>query len=222
MLIVLIFSCFSCNKPVDNEGLNNNENEYNLPVEKEEFENLDVAYSHTTHMTYRTEQELYDDSDYVFIGMPTDTFTECETIYYDAWGNHVKPEDNVRIADYSTLRNVKIIEMIKGELDSDTIKVADMAAVVTKEDNSRKIVGLPSGTFIQKKNVKYIYYVKKANDKQVDYYFASMDDGLLNIDGLHTSVNEGIDEYFKMPEMQKKYADKFEKYDRSSEVLESK
>lgn len=206
LILILLFSC-SCNK----------QEFYNYEVTAEPFESMEIINFYTDHETYSSEQQLYDDSDLVFVGMPIETFTDGEEVYYTFNGEKVEKDSKDKIIDYYTLRDVQIVELIKGDVNTDVIKVADRAVVKENENNEQIIVGLPTSSSIAKKNVKYIYYAYKARGDE--YYFVNLDQGLVNVDNLDKKTNEKISEE-RQNQIKEKFFSKFEKYDRSHEVSE--
>ena len=68
--------------------------------------------------------------------------------------------------------------MLKGDDSIKEIKVAEEAMKQTDLNGTVRIIGLPDNTCITKKNVKYIYYVKKAAQPSMDFYLTRMDQEL--------------------------------------------
>ena len=206
LIFVLLFAS-SCKKA--------EQQPYNLEVTAEPFESMEIHNSYTDHKTYNSEQELYDDSDLVFIGMPIETFTDGEQIFFNREGQRVSKENSDATCDYYTVRDVQIIELIKGEAESDVIKVADMAIVKQENNEKESIIGLPTSATIAKKNVKYIYYVYKSASS--DYYYVNLDQGLINVDGLDSRESLAIEEG-RLGQVKDRFLAQFEKYDRTAEL----
>lgn len=193
---------------------------YNLPVEKEPFEDMDIVNSLTTHITFNSESEIYDDSELVFIGMPVDTFTEGKQYYFNLNGENVSPDSGDFITGRITIRNVKIVEMIKGDYPSDIIKIADRGVTKTYDTGKTQIIDVPSGSSIEKKNVKYIFYVTKSGVPENDYYYPRLDDGVINIDMLHPEMNNTVSVQ-RLNQVKERFASQFKKYDRSAELVKA-
>lgn len=216
ILLILVLLLCACSKSPTEELYNNEVTEelYNYEVTEEPFESMEVLHSYNTYKTHSTEQELFDAAEMVFIGMPLDTFTDGEVHYYDLNANEVD-KDSDQIFYYMTVRDIKVLEMIKGDSTLKTVAVADEAAVKEFKDGTKKIVGLPSDCSISKKNVKYVYYLMPALPDSMDFYFCIYDGGLVNIDGLDQKVNNSN---WKLKETQARFSAQFEKYDRSLEL----
>ena len=218
LIVSNIFFSFGCQKKTQISVPKTDESYvYNLPVTKEPFEDMEIVHTLGTYITFDSEEEIYADSELVFIGMPVDTFTEGTEIYYTFGGKQVEKNSGERITNSVTLRNVKILEMIKGEYSSDTIKIADRAITKTYDTGETKIVGLPSENKIEKKNAKYIFYVYKSGDPNNDYYFSQPDDGVINIDMLHPDMNKAVDSK-RLEQVKTRFSAHFKKYDRSEEI----
>ena len=207
VLLILALLLCACSKAPSQEL-------YNYEVTAEPFESMEILPSYNTYETHSTEQELFDAAEMVFIGMPLDTFTDGEVHYYDRDTNEVG-KDSDEIFYYMTVRNIKVLEMIKGDSTLETVAVADEAAVKEFEGGTQKIVGLPSDCSISKKNVKYVYYLMPALPDSMDFYFCMYDGGLVNIDGLDERVNKSN---WKLEETKARFDAQFKKYDRSSEL----
>ncbi|MBQ8605542.1 MAG: hypothetical protein IJ408_02295 [Clostridia bacterium] len=206
LAVLLLISC-ACSKSPKKEL-------YNYEVTDEPFESMEISYTHATYLTHENEQELYDKADLVFIGMPVDTFTDGKARYFDRDLNEVTENSEDILYRYTT-RDIKVLEMIKGDSSLETVRVADRAAVKTYEDGSTKILGLPNNTHIAKKNVKYVYYVYHALGEQMDFYFTAYDGGLVNLDGLDEKVDLGN---HKLADTKARFSRQFIKYDRSAEL----
>ena len=181
---------------------------------------MDIVNSLTTHITFNSESEIYDDSELVFIGMPVDTFTEGKQYYFNLNGENVSPDSGDFITERITIRNVKIVEMIKGDYPSDIIKIADRGVTKTNDTGKTQIIDVPSGSSIEKKNVKYIFYVTKSGVAENDYYYPRLDDGVINIDMLHPEMNNTVSVQ-RLNQVKERFASQFKKYDRSAELVKA-
>ena len=216
LCVILLPSCACSKAPTTktNEKPQEPKEElYNYEVTDEPFESMEISFSHTTHKTYANEQELFDAAEMVFIGMPLETFTDGDMRYYDSNMKEIEKNSNEKAFYYCTVRNIKIVEMLKGDKSLDTVSVAD-EAVVKEENGKKSIIGLPTSCQIAKKNVKYIYYLIPSIPDSMDFYFTSYDSGLINIDGLDSDVGRAD----RMLEAKERLPEQFEKYDRSSEL----
>ena len=217
LCFILILSC-ACSKAPDNKTDAKPQEKtaelYNYEATEEPFESMEIRNSYATYKTYDNEQDLFEASDMVFIGMPTDTFTDGEEHYYNVNNDEVDKESDETIFFYCTLRDIKVIEMLKGDKSLETVSVADRAVVKEENDGSKTIIGLPTGNSIAKKNVKYVYYVKRAVPENMNFYFAAHDEGLINIDGLDSKVGRAD----RVLAAKERLPEQFEKYDRSSEL----
>lgn len=185
---------------------------FNYEVTDEPFEQMEIRRAVTSHKTYANEQELFDAAEMVFIGMPLETFTDGDMRYYDFENEEVDKNSDEEVFFRCTVRNIKVLEMLKGDKTLETVAVADRAAI-DDINGTQAILGLPSSDRIAKKNVKYIYYLIPALPDSMDFYFIAYDSGLINIDGLDSSVGRAD----RVLAAKEKYSEYFEKYDRSSE-----
>ena len=213
LILVLLLGC-GCQKQTAKNGPAPEEF-YNYEVTHESFEEMKILHSATDFYGFSSEQELFDKVDLVFIGMPLDTFTECETRYYNLDETSEVTKDDKYFASY-TIRNVKVVEVLKGDCNiNDTIKIAERGTVQEADNGDSIISGVPQEYKIAKKNAKYLYYV--SYDRYHDFYMAHMDNGKINIDNLDINSNILIDSS-RLNEVKTHFAAEFEKYDRSSEL----
>ena len=214
-VLLLTSSCSKSQQPKqesdDANGL------YNYEVTSEPFESMPIVNSYSNYVTYADSDEMYDKAEIVLIGMPVETFTDGEERYFDSENNEVEKDSGVKIFHRSTIRNIKVLKVIKGEWTEETIKIAEIAVTETDEKGNKYISGLPEGQYIAKKNVKYIYYLTKALTKDADYYFAHFDQGKINIDGLDINGQSTISAK-RLSEVKSRFASEFVKYDRSDEL----
>ena len=214
-VLLLTSSCSKSQQPKqesdDANGL------YNYEVTSEPFESLPIVNSSTNYPTYDTEKELFDNSEIVLIGMPIETFTDGDQHFYDIDANEVDKNSNVRIFHKITTRNIKIIKVLKGDIKSDSVEIAENAIVETDQVGNNYIYGLPDSNFISKKNVKYIYYLNKGNGDGSKFYFPRSDQGVINIDGLDTNSFSKVSTQ-RLDEVKSRFAAEFAEYDRSDEL----
>ena len=217
IVFILIFTS-SCSKPqqTDQESYDTDEL-YNYEVTEEPFESMQILKSYANYKTYDTESELFETSDIIFIGMPIETFTDGEEHYYNLNGIEISKNSSEKIGSYCTVRNIKVLKMIKGDSNLNTIKIAENAVCKTYEDGTTRIIGLPDNTIITKKNSKYIYYANKAAQDNMDFYVPRSDQGVVNIDGLDTNSFSKISSQ-RLSEVKSRFSADFAKYDRSNEL----
>lgn len=217
IISILIFTS-SCSKPQQsNQNNSNTEELYNYEVTSEPFESMPIVNSYANHVTYNNADEMFDDAEIVIIGMPVETFTDGEERFFDSENNEVEKDSGVKIFHRSTIRNIKVLKVIKGEWTEETIKIAEKAVTKTDEKGNKYISGLPEGQYIAKKNVKYIYYLTKSLTKNADFYFTLPDQGLINIDGLDTNSFSKVSSQ-RLNEVKSRFSADFAKYDRSNEL----
>ena len=217
IVFILIFTS-SCSKPQQSNQNNcNTEELYNYEVTSEPFESMQILKSYADYKTYDTESELFETSDIVFIGMPIETFTDGEEHYYNLNGIEISKNSSEKIGSYCTVRNIKVLKMIKGDSNLNTIKIAENAVCKTYEDGTTRIIGLPDNTIITKKNSKYIYYANKAAQDNMDFYVPRSDQGVVNIDGLDTNSLNKVSSQ-RLREVKSRFFADFAKYDRSNEL----
>ena len=215
LCMILLLSC-ACAKESDAKkeqtDVQKKEELYNYEVTDEPFESMEIQHSLLDYISFENEQALFEAADMVFIGMPLDTFTDGEERYYDVNLQELK---GVEGSTYRyTVRDIKVIEMLKGDKSLDTVSVADDAVVKEMYDGKQVIDGLCENSHIAKKNVKYIYYLVKSNSEEMDFYFTAYDEGLINIDGLDSKVGRAD----RVLAAKERLPEQFEKYDRSSEL----
>ena len=215
LCMILLLSC-ACAKESDAKkeqtDVQKKEELYNYEVTDEPFESMEIQHSLLDYISFENEQALFEAADMVFIGMPLDTFTDGEERYYDV---NLQELQGVEGSTYRyTVRDIKVIEMLKGDKSLDTVSVADDAVVKEMYDGKQVIDGLCENSHIAKKNVKYIYYLVKSNSEEMDFYFTAYDEGLINIDGLDSKVGRAD----RVLAAKERLPEQFEKYDRSAEL----
>ena len=217
IISILIFTS-SCSKPQQSDQNNSNTEElYNYEVTSEPFESMPIVNSYANYVTYADSDEMFDKAEIVLIGMPIETFTDGEERYFDSENNEVEKDSGVKIFHGFTVRDIKVLKVLKGNFSDKTIKVADYAVIKTDLQNNNYISGLPEGQYIAKKNVKYIYYLTKSLTKNSDFYFTLPDQGLINIDGLDTNSFSKVSSQ-RLSEVKSRFSSDFAKYDRSNEL----
>ncbi len=153
-------------------------------------------------------------ADLVIVGYPENTFTSDPHAYYSRENGFVTVNDDWYTLD--TIRKIKVLDVLKGELDTDSINIHVSEVAIWDENGNFEIKELDSWRFIQKKNVKYIFILRESknlyNGEKTYYSYDSV-----NVDGLHKASLKYIDGGF-MARIIEKYRDVFEKYDRSDEV----
>ena len=218
VIISVLILTSSCSKSQQADQRNSDTDElYNYEVTDEPFENMEIVNSYADYITYDSEAELYEASEMVFIGMPTETFTDGEELLYNFNAEIIPDNSDDKIAYCFTVRNVKVLKMLKGDDSIKEIKVAEEAMKQTDLNGTVRIIGLPDNTCITKKNVKYIYYVKKAAQPSMDFYLTRMDQGIVNIDGLDANSRSVVSEQ-RLNEVKTRFSTDFAKYDRSDEL----
>ena len=218
VIIFIVLFTNSCSKPQQaDQGSYDTDELYNYEVTSEPFESMQILKSYADYKTYDTESELFETSDIVFIGMPIETFTDGEEHYYNLNGIEISKNSSEKIGSYCTVRNIKVLKMIKGDSNLNTIKIAENAVCKTYEDGTTRIIGLPDNTIITKKNSKYIYYANKAAQDNMDFYVPRSDQGVVNIDGLDTNSFSKVSSQ-RLSEVKSRFAADFAKYDRSNEL----
>lgn len=156
-----------------------------------------------------------ENADLVIIGYPENTFTSDPHAYYSRENGFVTINDDWYTLD--TIRKIKVLDVLKGELDTDSINLHVSEVAIWKEDGSYEIKELHEFHFIQKKNVKYMFILNESDDHNGQKTYYSGFDSCINVDGLHkSSLREVTDEFFSG--VFEKYYDYFVKYDRSDEV----
>ncbi|MBP3479975.1 MAG: hypothetical protein J6K66_00020 [Clostridia bacterium] len=217
IISVLLFTS-SCSKSQQADQRNSDTDElYNYEVTEEPFESMQILKSYADYKTYNTEAEFFETSDIVFIGMPIETFTDGEEHYYNLDGIEISKNSSEKIGSYCTVRNIKVLKVLKGEWSEETIKIAEKAVCKTYEDGTERIIGLPDNSIITKKNSKYIYYANKAAQDNMDFYIARPDQGVINIDGLDTNSFSKVSTQ-RLSEVKSRFASDFAKYDRTDEL----
>lgn len=206
VLALSLILCSACTKAPEEEL-------YNYEVVTEPFESMKSYCMAPDYKGYSYEQQIFDESEMVFIGMLLEAFAEGEQRFFDINANELESGN----APYEyTVRNVKVIEMIKGDSSVSVVPVADESIVKESEDGEMVIAGERPANQIAKKNAKYVYYVSRALPESMDFYFVPYDCPAANIDGLDTRINKNNRFY---DEIRDKFSEQFVKYDRSAELV---
>lgn len=216
LITVLIFSLTGCSSKTSVPETP----AYNLDVIHEKFEDMEIAHSSGSYIGYENEQELYDNCDCVVVGMLTDTFTDGQIKKYGLMGQEVTEGSGEKVASVATLRSLTVLEVLKGENVGETLTFANAAICSKDTDGTEMILWLPENEFIQKQNVKYIFYLNESSQKNGVYY-SDPDQGVINIDGLDTNGSRGkfVTEQ-RYDEVKARFGQYFEKYDRSLELAD--
>ncbi len=194
--------------------------DYNLEVGHEKFEDLPIVYSNVRFYRFENEREMYDDSDLVVVGMLKDTYTDGIPKKYGLDGQEVQDGSGEMVASFSTLRQLTVLDVLKGEDVGETITYANTGISSVDTDGTEIILWLSDYEFIQKQNVKYIFYLSESKRKDGVYY-AAPDYGVINIDGLDENGSRGkyVSEE-RYDQVKARFGEYFEKYDRSSELTD--
>ena len=206
ILIVLTLSLCACAKTAS---------EYDLPVGDEAFESMSVISSQGSYKKYESESEIFDDCDLVVIGMPVNTFTDEQVVYFDKDGNEVDKESDWLIAN--TVRRIKVVEVLKGDKTVSEVELVQLAHIDTPDGSDKQYIrNLSANEFIAKQNSKYIYYLKRDGGSKTERYYACPDQGVVNIDMLDSNAVNYV-KSDRLLEVINHFDAKFDKYDRSDE-----
>lgn len=180
-----------------------------LPVKETDYAGfLDKAQ--VTYTRYNSEQELYDASDLVFVGMPVQTLNPLNNV---GVSDTIKEKFNLSedyYLSHAIKRDVMVLEVLKGDYDSSIIPLVHYEAFVRNSEN-RLYLGIGPADTVDCKNAKYIYYVTK-EDQYKAPYLVSLDYGRVNVDGLD---KESYYDSERVKEVRDKFPEIFEKYDRT-------
>ena len=158
-----------------------------------------------------TEEYLYNDVDTVFIAMPLETFEESELHYYAPDGSEYVHGVSERVAYHRTLRKLKVLEVLKGDPETDEVYFGEDAYMEVKD--GKRILHVGDFYDPVQKNAKYIFYLDKS--EKGGFYFRRE---VFNIDRLDYEYADETDEMFIGA--RKRFAQQFEKYDRFDELDE--
>lgn len=164
VLIVIAITFTACERPSEQREPWYNE----LPVGDEPFESYkpefkEVIISCGLVIDYENLDTYIEQADLVIIGYPENTFTSEPYAYYSRENGFVDINGDWYTLD--TIRKIKVLDVLKGELDTDSINLHVKEVTSWNEDGSFEIKELDSERFIQKKNVKYIFILKDANGR---------------------------------------------------------
>ncbi len=212
VLIVITITFTACNNPSEQRKPWYNE----LPVGDEPFEAYkpsikEVVISCGLVIDYENLDTYIEQADLVVVGYPENTFTSEPFAYYSRDNGFVDINDDWYTLD--TIRKIRVLDVLKGEIDTDSINLHVKEVTSWNEDGSFEIKELDSERFIQKKNVKYIFILKDTShlyNGQKTYYAWDS----INVDGLHLSSLEYVNGGF-MKRIMEKYGDYFVKYNRA-------
>lgn len=217
ILVVAIFRPFA---PADKDkSVTPKKPWYDLPVGDELFETIDYnPYAELVNADYelpQTEKVLFDKADVVVIGFAENTFTDENIGYFNAQYQQVQSFDDA--ITMRTLRPIKVVECLKGDYkEKDTLTLAARGYCVTDQNGNLDIADEGDGKFIQKQNVKYIFYMHKYGEdlNGEPLYDTVAVIGCNNVDSLDF---EGYRHNDITHDIFMTYADKFKKYDRTDE-----
>ena len=212
VLIAVMLTFTACYNPAEQRQPWYNE----LPVTDEPFESYKpsdnkIIISCGLVIDYENLDTYIDDADLVVIGYPETTFTSELYAYYSRENGFVDINGNWYTLD--TIRKIKVLDVLKGELDADSINIHVSEVTSWNADGSFEIKELDQERFIQKKNVKYIFILKDANELyngEKTYYAWDS----INVDGLHLQSLNYVNGGF-MKGIMEKYGDYFVKYNRA-------
>ncbi len=174
-----------------------------------------ISNANRHYPDYDDVDRYFENADLVIIGYPENTFTSDPHAYYSRENGFVTINDDWYTLE--TIRKIKVLDVLKGELDTDTVNLRVSEVAIWNEDGSYEIKELHDFHFIQKKNVKYLFILNQTDVYNGEKVYYSGFDCCINIDGLHkSSLKEVTDEFFSG--IFEKYYDYFVKYDRSDEV----
>jgi len=195
---------------------------YNLlPVGDELFEtytpknNGIITNVNRLYPEYDDVDSYFENADLVIIGYPENSFHKEPQSYYSRENGFVDITGDWYTLD--TIRKIKVLDVLKGDLDTDYINLHVKEAATWDENGKFEIKDLDEYHFVQKQNVKYIFILHKTDVYNgEDVYYVGYD-CCINVDGLHTeSLDEVTPDFFKG--VMDKYALYFEKYNRSAEA----
>lgn len=220
LIIVVALLVTACSKPektkptVDDTA--DNDTVINLEVGPEPFESMSTSRYSYQYKKFESEQQMFDESDLVIVGMPVNTLTEDTRMYYS--------DDSPLLSESGewnkacTVRDIKVLEILKGSDKDEIIKLIYRAGLVDEYMfGTAYFLGTPKDEPISKKNVKYIYYLKLDLDSGAKRYRVTGKESTINVDGLHAQTFNYLSGTI-VSQVMWKYADIFEKYDRSAEL----
>lgn len=214
VVLLLLSACKPTEQPVTKAP------DTDLVVGDEDFEKIlekSTVIITTCGITYPDEQSYIDMSDIVIVGYPVNTFTDEPKQYYDRERNEVGPNGAWYTPD--TIRQIKVLDVLKGENVPKTVNLQVTEVLVAKDDGTCAIEEL-GDTFIQKQNVKYIFYLKEWSTYNGEKTYRSVVSGGVNIDGLHQKSLSYVGNELFYNIINNRY-DLFKKYNRSDEYYTS-
>lgn len=124
------------------------------------------------HRIYASE-DLIKDADIIFIGKPVkDLIDQTPTITY---------ENNGRIEDYYTERDIEIQKILKGDYKDKIISVIEAAAIYNAPNAKDSGILIDSGYSEMQKGKRYILFAKKIPDGR--YSLMGVNQSKFNIEG---------------------------------------
>ncbi len=193
--------------------------EYNFEVGIEKFEQMGEKSGNYMYdySEYETEEELYEASDLVIVGMPKNTLTDDKRMYYTNDDRKGLLTEDGEVSRVCTVRDIQVVETLKGDAGAKSVPlIYESGLVDAKWTGKEYIIKTPKLEPISKKNVKYIYYLKLDLSSGEKRYRVTGTQSTINVDGLHSDTF-GYLTGSMAREILQKYSDIFVKYDRTDE-----
>ncbi len=191
----------------------------NLIAQTEYFETLDQQHiSREIDWVYPppNEEKAYaDEADVIVVGYPVNTFTDEQMQYYDRQRNEVTQNDDWYTMD--TIRKIKVVEVLKGEEVGEFINLQVEETYFPNENGVIQLYETHFTDFIQKQNVKYMFYLKELSTFLGEKTYKNIISAGVNIDGLHQQSLNKINRSLFADIIINRY-DLFKKYNRSDEL----
>lgn len=191
----------------------------NLIVQTEYFETLDQQYIYReidwVYPPPNEEKAYADEADVIVVGYPVNTFTDEQMQYYDRERNEVAQNDDWYTMD--TIRKIKVVEVLKGEEVGEFINLQVEETYFPNENGVIQLYETYYTDFIQKQNVKYIFYLKELSTFLGEKTYENIISSGVNVDGLHQQSLNKINRSLFADILINRY-DLFKKYNRSYEL----
>ena len=216
MLTAVLLMLSSCNvKPKEYITMPSK----NLIVQTEYFETLDQQYIYReidwVYPPPNEEKAYADEADVIVVGYPLNTFTDEQMQYYDRERNEVTQNDDWYTMD--TIRKIKVVEVLKGEEVGEFINLQVEETYFPNENGVIQLYETYYTDFIQKQNVKYIFYLKELSTFLGEKTYKNIISSGVNVDGLHQQSLNKINRSLFADVLINRY-DLFKKYNRSDEL----
>ncbi len=157
----------------------------------------------------------FENADLVIIGYPENTFTDEPKAPYSREGKFAGEGEEWYTLD--TIRKIKVLDVLKGDVNLESINLHVKEAAMPQEDGTLKIEDTSEFHFIQKQNVKYMFILSKSAEYNGEPTYYATFDCVINVDGLHKSSLKEVTTSF-LQGILEKYGEYFKKYDRTSEL----